>query len=57
MGIDNMMCRWVHFGIIQYRPAVHCPHIGPTGRDICNECRYYAATLNNPLALPFVAGA
>ncbi|KAJ7748255.1 hypothetical protein B0H14DRAFT_2984068 [Mycena olivaceomarginata] len=41
MGIDNT---WVHFGMLQYRPAVHCPH-------------YYAATLNNPFALPFVAGA
>ncbi|KAJ7846047.1 hypothetical protein B0H14DRAFT_2773223 [Mycena olivaceomarginata] len=57
MGIDNTMCRWVHFGMLQYRPAVHCPHVGPTGGDMCNERSYYAATLNNPFALPFVAGA
>ncbi|KAJ6591247.1 hypothetical protein DFH09DRAFT_1306873 [Mycena vulgaris] len=57
MGIDNTICRWGHFGMIKYRPAVHCPHIGPTGGDMCNERSYYAATLNNPFALPFVAGA
>ncbi|KAJ7512857.1 hypothetical protein B0H11DRAFT_1947708 [Mycena galericulata] len=57
MGIDNTLCRWVHMGMVQYRPAVHCPHIGPTGGDRCNARTYYAATLNNPFTFPFVAGS
>ncbi|KAJ7493638.1 hypothetical protein FB451DRAFT_1490855 [Mycena latifolia] len=55
MGIDNTLCRWVHFGMVQYRPSVHCPHIGPTGGDMCQDRTYTAATLNNPFPLPFIA--
>jgi hypothetical protein len=113
---DHPHFSWVHFGMLQYRPAVHCPHVGPTGPlrfafflglltdyhvtggymyvcfchrlamltpisssfsprpqvqraqrehplfawpvcDFLNVMQYYAATLNNPFALPFVAGA
>lgn len=35
MGGDNAICRWIHHGMVQYRPSVHCPHIGPTGGDMC----------------------
>ncbi|KAJ7100840.1 hypothetical protein B0H15DRAFT_796524 [Mycena belliarum] len=34
MGLDNT---WVHFGMVKYRPSVHCPHIGPTGGDMCQD--------------------
>ncbi|KAJ7481774.1 hypothetical protein FB451DRAFT_137054 [Mycena latifolia] len=56
MGLDTTMCRWVHFGMVKYRPSVHCPHIGPTGGDMCQDRTYTAATLNNPFPLPFIAG-
>ncbi|KAJ7489044.1 hypothetical protein FB451DRAFT_1223602 [Mycena latifolia] len=46
MGLDTT---WVHFGMVKYRPSVHCPHIGPTDRT------YTAATLNNPFPFAFVA--
>ncbi|KAF8185580.1 hypothetical protein K438DRAFT_1424817, partial [Mycena galopus ATCC 62051] len=30
------LCRF-HFNLLSRRPAVHCPHIGPTGGDMCTE--------------------
>jgi hypothetical protein len=34
--LHEALCRWIHMGMVQFRPSVHCPHIGPTGGDMCN---------------------
>ncbi|CCH43002.1 putative secreted protein [Wickerhamomyces ciferrii] len=36
-GRDTIFCRSVHQNMIEYRPSVHCPHIGPTGGDMCTD--------------------
>ena len=35
MGEDNLSCRQLHVNMVPLRPSVHCPHIGPTGGDMC----------------------
>ena len=32
---DNLVCRHLHVPMLPLRPSVHCPHIGPTGGDMC----------------------
>ncbi|KAK9721402.1 hypothetical protein K7432_003432 [Basidiobolus ranarum] len=40
MGADNVLCRVIHVNMIPYRPAFHCPHIGPTGGGMCVNRKY-----------------
>lgn len=56
-GVDNAVCRWIHTGMLQYRPQVHCPHVGPTGGDMCQPTTYAQAVLSNPFSVPFVGAA
>ncbi|OCF55462.1 hypothetical protein L486_06946 [Kwoniella mangroviensis CBS 10435] len=35
MGEDNLVCRHLHVPMLPLRPSVHCPHIGPSGGDMC----------------------
>ncbi|GMM35202.1 hypothetical protein DASC09_025270 [Saccharomycopsis crataegensis] len=36
-GRDTIFCRNLHQVMLPFRPAVHCPHIGPTGGDMCTD--------------------
>ena len=27
--------------MVKFRPEVHCPHIGPSGGDMCSKCTFY----------------
>jgi hypothetical protein len=48
----------MHKNMVQFRPQVHCPHIGPTGGDMCIARDYldivmgypFSETLNAPYA-------
>ncbi|KAL4860901.1 hypothetical protein BDV12DRAFT_204572 [Aspergillus spectabilis] len=41
LGRDTLLCREVHEHMVQYRPAEHCPHIGPTGGGYCVDDKAY----------------
>ncbi|KAJ3773262.1 hypothetical protein FB446DRAFT_541187 [Lentinula raphanica] len=47
-GMDNGWCRYVHKNMVKYRPDVHCPHIGPTGGDMCISRDYVQITESVP---------
>ncbi|KAJ3794180.1 hypothetical protein GGU11DRAFT_811428 [Lentinula aff. detonsa] len=47
-GMDNGWCRYVHKNMVKYRPEVHCPHIGPTGGDMCIPRDYIQVTDSVP---------
>ncbi|KAJ6460136.1 hypothetical protein C8R47DRAFT_1161294 [Mycena vitilis] len=36
-GQNTGICRYLHTAMLSRRPAVHCPHIGPTGGDMCAD--------------------
>lgn len=36
-GRDTVWCRSLHQNMIEYRPSVHCPHLGPSGGDMCTN--------------------
>ncbi|KAJ7132669.1 hypothetical protein C8R46DRAFT_923951, partial [Mycena filopes] len=37
---DNVVCRRIHVLLTKFRPAVHCPHVGPTGGGKCVDVAY-----------------
>jgi hypothetical protein len=41
MGRNTALCRQLHANMLQYRPAVHCPHIGPSGGGMCVDDQTY----------------
>ncbi|KKK23466.1 hypothetical protein ARAM_003970 [Aspergillus rambellii] len=41
LGGNTLLCREVHEHMVQYRPAEHCPHIGPTGGNYCVDDKTY----------------
>ncbi|WVQ85398.1 hypothetical protein IAT38_007563 [Cryptococcus sp. DSM 104549] len=47
MGEDNLLCRYLHVPMLNLRPSVHCPHIGPTGGDMCNPRDYNEIVLSS----------
>ncbi|KAJ4490554.1 hypothetical protein J3R30DRAFT_101472 [Lentinula aciculospora] len=47
-GMDNGWCRYIHKNMVKYRPEVHCPHIGPTGGDMCIARDYVQVTETMP---------
>jgi len=53
-GGDSAMCRYIHKGMIKYRPAVHCPHIGPSGGEMCIKRDYIAETTQKLYPIPFL---
>ena len=55
-GRNTLLCRMVHQNMVPLRPAVHCPHIGPTGGGFCDDLPSYSDTVeanyftNSPFA-------
>lgn len=41
VGRNTLVCRSDHQKMAQYRPSVHCPHIGPTGGGMCVDDQTY----------------
>ncbi|KAJ7293065.1 hypothetical protein C8J57DRAFT_1490530 [Mycena rebaudengoi] len=54
-GQNTAFCRYIHTPMLPFRPAVHCPHIGPTGGDMCFDHSIEQMILDNPFPKPFVA--
>ncbi|KAF8590887.1 hypothetical protein K439DRAFT_1611550 [Ramaria rubella] len=52
-GQDTGMCRYMHKGMVRYRPQVHCVHIGPSGGDMCNQRDYISEVHSSPFRQPF----
>ncbi|KAJ4490750.1 hypothetical protein J3R30DRAFT_3400017 [Lentinula aciculospora] len=48
-GMNTGWCRYIHKNLVQFRPDVHCPHIGPSGGDMCIDRNYLEVTS----AVPF----
>ena len=44
-GRNTLLCRMVHQNMVPLRPAVHCPHIGPSGGGYCVDTPSYADTV------------
>jgi hypothetical protein len=55
-GRDTVICRMVHEPMVPLRPSVHCPHIGPTGGDMCIDSPDYEQLVLEPVFdnLPFI---
>ena len=34
-GVDSVLCRSLHEGMLTLKPEAHCPHVGPSGGDMC----------------------
>ncbi|KAJ7652300.1 hypothetical protein B0H17DRAFT_1101521 [Mycena rosella] len=47
-GQNTAFCRYIHTPMLPFRPAVHCPHIGPTGGDMCFDHTYDDMIAGNP---------
>ncbi|KAJ4486168.1 hypothetical protein J3R30DRAFT_1464383 [Lentinula aciculospora] len=47
-GMNTGWCRYIHKNMVKYRPEVHCPHIGPTGGDMCIDRDYVQVVDTNP---------
>ena len=45
VGRDTLLCRSVHQNMVQFRPEVHCPHIGKTGGGYCADDTTYLDTV------------
>lgn len=56
LGQDTLLCRSVHQQMVQYRPEVHCPHIGPTGGGMCVDDQTYEGKVREDYFthIPFV---
>ncbi|OMP85538.1 hypothetical protein BK809_0004209 [Diplodia seriata] len=46
MGLDTLLCRMVHGPMVALRPAVHCPHVGPSGGDMCTDRLEYGERID-----------
>ncbi|KAF7367698.1 Secreted protein [Mycena sanguinolenta] len=53
-GQNTAFCRYLHTTMVQLRPTVHCPHIGPSGGDMCFD-HTYESMVQSPFPQPFVA--
>jgi len=54
-GQDTGMCRYFHQAMVRYRPEVHCPHIGPSGGEMCISRDYVTEVSTNPFPVPFLS--
>jgi len=54
MGRDTVLCRMVHQNMLIYRPEVHCPHIGPSGGEMCVDSDTYVGRVTET---DFIGGA
>jgi hypothetical protein len=41
LGRNTLICRSLHQQMVQFRPEVHCPHIGPSGGGMCVDDQTY----------------
>ncbi|KAK8865951.1 hypothetical protein IAR55_001100 [Kwoniella newhampshirensis] len=55
MGEDNLACRQLHVPMVPLRPSVHCPHIGPSGGDMCIPRDYDQVVLASHFPVGWVA--
>ncbi|KAF8870368.1 hypothetical protein BD779DRAFT_1632312 [Infundibulicybe gibba] len=53
-GQNTGICRYLHKAMVPSRPQVHCPHIGPSGGDMCIAREYTEEVTANPFSRPFV---
>jgi len=53
-GQNTGICRYLHKAMVEFRPQVHCPHIGPTGGDMCVNTNYSELVTGNPFTNPFI---
>ncbi|KAJ7300810.1 hypothetical protein DFH08DRAFT_946277 [Mycena albidolilacea] len=54
-GQNTAFCRYIHTPMLQLRPAVHCPHVGPTGGDMCVDHPYESMVVGSPFSQSFSA--
>ncbi|TDL18467.1 hypothetical protein BD410DRAFT_793163 [Rickenella mellea] len=52
-GQNTGICRYFHKAMVSLRPSVHCPHIGPTGGDMCVDRDYRQTVTESPFPQPF----
>ncbi|KAK8174034.1 hypothetical protein IWX90DRAFT_428600 [Phyllosticta citrichinensis] len=45
LGRNTLLCRSLHQNMVAFRPELHCPHIGPSGGDMCVDDLAYAAVV------------
>lgn len=48
LGANTLLCRMVHMNMVSLRPAVHCPHLGPSGGGMCVDDTTYAQKVMQP---------
>lgn len=36
-GVDSVLCRSLHEGMLTLKPESHCPHVGMQGGDMCTD--------------------
>ncbi|KAF2770218.1 hypothetical protein EJ03DRAFT_76916 [Teratosphaeria nubilosa] len=55
-GRNTLLCRVLHQYMVAYRPQVHCPHLGPSGGDMCVDDKDYESIVREKLYTnaPFV---
>ncbi|KAJ7500100.1 hypothetical protein FB451DRAFT_1207483 [Mycena latifolia] len=53
-GQNTGICRYLHAAMLSRRPAVHCPHIGPSGGDMCTEKSYFDVVLDDGFSQKFI---
>ncbi|KAJ7026729.1 hypothetical protein C8F04DRAFT_104754 [Mycena alexandri] len=53
IGEDSVICRYIHTGMVAYRPAVHCPHLSVSGGGMCRD-RSFAVDATTQFALPMI---
>ncbi|KAJ7756150.1 hypothetical protein B0H16DRAFT_1538779 [Mycena metata] len=53
IGEDSVICRYIHTGMVAYRPAVHCPHLSVSGGGMCRD-RSFAVDATAQFALPMI---
>ena len=47
-GHNTVLCRNLHAKLLPLRPSIHCPHVGPSGGDMCVDERNYQETVLQP---------
>ncbi|KAF7340322.1 Secreted protein [Mycena venus] len=54
-GQNTAFCRYIHTPMLSLRPAVHCPHVGPSGGGMCIEHTYESMVQEMPFLQSFSA--
>ncbi|EEB92225.1 hypothetical protein MPER_09297 [Moniliophthora perniciosa FA553] len=47
-GGNTAWCRYIHKNMLKFRPDIHCPHVGPSGGDMCIDRDYREVVYNPP---------